>query len=246
MPTKLVGLLGKNIAHSFSKKYFTEKFASNSITDYSYENFPLESIEMLPKLWESEPDLIGMNVTIPYKQEILPYLSKLNRHAKQIGAVNVIKMRADGTFKGYNTDYYGFMKSVLPLLEPHHKKALVLGSGGASKAIQYALKELLLDYKVVSRTPKKLQLDYTQLSKKVMQEYTIIINCTPLGTAPHTEEFPDIPYKSLGPQHLVFDLIYNPEETTFLNKAKAQGARIKNGYEMLLIQADASWKIWKK
>jgi shikimate dehydrogenase len=246
MPTKLVGLLGKNIAHSFSKKYFTEKFSSNSITDYSYENFPLESIEMLPKLWESEPDLIGMNVTIPYKQEILPYLAKLNRHAKQIGAVNVIKKRADGTFKGYNTDYYGFMKSVLPLLEPHHKKALVLGSGGASKAIQYALKELLLDYKVVSRTPKKLQLDYTQLSKKVMQEYTIIINCTPLGTVPHTEEFPDIPYKSLGPQHLVFDLIYNPEETTFLNKAKAQGARIKNGYEMLLIQADASWKIWKK
>ena len=246
MPTKLVGLLGKNIAHSFSKKYFTEKFASNSITDYSYQNFPLESIELLPKLWESEPDLIGMNVTIPYKQEILPYLSKLNRHAKQIGAVNVIKKRADGTFKGYNTDYYGFMKSVLPLLEPHHKKALVLGSGGASKAIQYALKELLLDYKVVSRTPKKLQLDYTQLSKKVMQEYTIIINCTPLGTVPHTEEFPDIPYKLLGPQHLVFDLIYNPEETTFLSKAKAQGARIKNGYEMLLIQADASWKIWKK
>ena len=187
-----------------------------------------------------------MTVTIPYKESIIPYLTKLNRHAKQIGAVNVIKKRTDGTYKGYNTDYYGFMKSVLPLLEPHHKKALVLGTGGASKAVQYALKELLLDYKVVSRTPKKLQLSYAQLNKKIMKEYTIVINCTPLGTTPNTSQFPDIPYQFLGPQHLVFDLIYNPEETVFLSKAKAQGAQIKNGYEMLLLQADASWKIWKK
>jgi shikimate dehydrogenase len=246
MSNKLVGLLGKQIAHSFSKKYFTEKFASQGITDFSYENFPLESIELAPKLWETEPALVGMNVTIPYKESIIPYLTKLNRHAKQIGAVNVIKKRTDGTFKGYNTDYYGFMKSVLPLLEPHHKKALVLGSGGASKAIQYALKELLLDCKVVSRTPKRLQLSYAQLTKKIIQEYTLIINCTPLGTTPNTSEFPDIPYHLLGPQHLVYDLIYNPDETVFLSKAKAQGAQTKNGYEMLLFQADASWKIWKK
>ena len=246
MSNKLVGLLGKQIAHSFSKKYFTEKFVSQGITDYSYENFPLESIELAPKLWETESALVGMNVTIPYKESIIPYLTKLNRHAKQIGAVNVIKKRTDGTYKGYNTDYYGFMKSVLPLLEPHHKKALVLGSGGASKAVQYALKELLLDSKVVSRTPKKLQLSYAQLTKKIMQEYTLVINCTPLGTAPNTSEFPDIPYHLLGPQHLVFDLIYNPEETVFLSNAKAQGAQIKNGYEMLLFQAEASWKIWKK
>ncbi|MBU3682043.1 MAG: shikimate dehydrogenase [Flavobacterium sp.] len=246
MSNKLVGLLGKHIAHSFSKKYFTEKFSSQGITNYSYENFPLESIELAPKLWETESSLVGMNVTIPYKESIIPYLTKLNRHAKQIGAVNVIKKRTDGTYKGYNTDYYGFMKSVLPLLEPHHKKALVLGTGGASKAVQYALKELLLDYKVVSRTPKKLQLSYAQLNKKIMKEYTIVINCTPLGTTPNTSQFPDIPYQFLGPQHLVFDLIYNPEETVFLSKAKAQGAQIKNGYEMLLLQADASWKIWKK
>lgn len=246
MSNKLVGLLGKQIAHSFSKKYFTEKFASQGITDFSYENFPLESIELVPKLWETEPSLVGMNVTIPYKESIIPYLSKLNRHAKQIGAVNVIKKRTDGTFKGYNTDYYGFMKSALPLLEPHHKKALVLGSGGASKAVQYALKELLLDCKVVSRTPKRIQLSYAQLTKKIMQEYTFIINCTPLGTTPNTSEFPEVPYHLLGPQHLVFDLIYNPEETIFLSKAKAQGAQTKNGYEMLLFQADASWKIWKK
>lgn len=246
MSNKLVGLLGKHIAHSFSKKYFTEKFSSQGITNYSYENFPLDSIELAPKLWETESSLVGMNVTIPYKESIIPYLTKLNRHAKQIGAVNVIKKRTDGTYKGYNTDYYGFMKSVLPLLEPHHKKALVLGTGGASKAVQYALKELLLDYKVVSRTPKKLQLSYAQLNKKIMKEYTIVINCTPLGTTPNTSQFPDIPYQFIGPQHLVFDLIYNPEETVFLSKAKAQGAQIKNGYEMLLLQADASWKIWKK
>lgn len=246
MQKKIVGLLGKYLEHSFSKKYFTDKFAAKGITDFEYENFPLSSLTDFEALCDQNPELWGLNITIPYKQTIIPYLTKLNSHAKNIGAVNVIKKRSDGTLKGYNTDYYGFMKSLLPLLEPHHKKALVLGSGGASKAVQYALKELQISYKVVSRTPKRLQLSYAKLTKKVLSDYLIVINCTPLGTSPNTAEFPDIPYEFLGAQHVAFDLIYNPEETTFLSKAKAQGANIKNGYEMLVLQADASWKIWKK
>lgn len=246
MPKKIVGLLGKHLEHSFSKKYFSEKFATKGITDYEYENFPLDSLDEFEALWEQNPELCGLNVTIPYKQSIIPYLAKLNNDAKSIGAVNVIKKRSDGLLKGYNTDYYGFLKSLLPLLEPQHKKALVLGSGGASKAVQYALKELQISYKVVSRTPKRLQFSYAKLTKKVMADYLIIINCTPLGTSPNTAEFPDIPYEFMSAQHIAFDLIYNPEETLFLSKAKAKGAVIKNGYEMLLLQADASWKIWKK
>ncbi len=246
MQTKLLGLLGRSIEHSFSKKYFTDKFAAKGITAFTYENFPLEQLEQLPELWEQTPNLVGMNVTIPYKQSIIPYLSKLNESAKQIGAVNVIKKRPDGTFKGYNTDYYGFLKSLLPLLEPHHKKALILGTGGASKAIQFALKELQINYKVVSRTPKRLQYSYLKLTKKVFSDYLIVINCTPLGTFPNTAEFPEIPYEYFSPQHIAFDLIYNPEETEFLKKAKEKGAVTQNGYEMLLFQADASWKIWKK
>lgn len=246
MPKKTVGLMGMDLAHSFSKKYFTDKFAAKGITDFEYENFPLSSLADFEALWNQNPELLGLNVTLPYKQTIIPYLTKLNSHAKNIGAVNVIKKRSDGTLKGYNTDYYGFMKSLLPLLEPHHKKALVLGTGGASKAVQYALKELQITYKVVSRTPKRLQYSYAKLTKRVFTDYHIIINCTPLGTSPNTTEFPEIPYELLGPQHIAFDLIYNPTETAFLNKAKSQGAVIKNGYEMLLFQADASWKIWKK
>jgi shikimate dehydrogenase len=246
MPKKTVGLMGMDLAHSFSKKYFTDKFAAKGITDFEYENFPLSSLTDFEALWNQNPELLGLNVTLPYKQTIIPYLAKLNSHARSIGAVNVIKKRSDGTLKGYNTDYYGFMKSLLPLLEPHHKKALVLGTGGASKAVQYALKELQITYKVVSRTPKRLQYSYAKLTKRVFTDYHIIINCTPLGTSPNTTEFPEIPYELLGPQHIAFDLIYNPTETAFLNKAKSQGAVIKNGYEMLLFQADASWKIWKK
>jgi len=246
MQKKIVGLLGKHLEHSFSKKYFTEKFATKGIIDFEYENFPLDSLDNFEALWDQNPELWGLNVTIPYKQTIIPYLTKLNSHAKNIGAVNVIKKRSDGTLKGYNTDYYGFLKSLLPLLEPHHKKALVLGSGGASKAVQYALKELQISYKVVSRTPKRLQLSYAKLTKKALSDYLIVINCTPLGTSPNTAEFPEIPYEFLGAQHIAFELIYNPEETAFLSKAKAQGAVIKNGYEMLVLQADASWKIWKK
>ena len=246
MPKKIVGLLGKNIEHSFSKKYFTDKFAAKGITDFEYKNFPMDSLEDFKSFWEQNPEVLGLNVTIPYKKTVIPFLAKLNKHAKSIGAVNVIKKRSDGTLKGYNTDYYGFLQALLPLLEPHHKKALVLGTGGASKAVQYALKELQLDCKVVSRTPKKNQLGYDDLNKSLFKEHLIIINCTPLGTSPNTQEFPPIPYKHFSPNHIAFDLIYNPTETLFLSKAKARGASIKNGYEMLLLQADASWKIWKK
>lgn len=246
MQKKTVGLLGKDIEHSFSKKYFTEKFARKGITDFVYENFPLDNLDAFNSLWESKPDLVGLNVTIPYKKTVIPFLAKLHVHAEKIGAVNVIKKRSDGSLKGYNTDYIGFMKSLLPLLEPHHKKALVLGTGGASKAVQYALKALQLDYKVVSRTPKKNQLSYDKLTKAIVKEYLVIINCTPLGTSPNTNDCPDLPYKHFSKQHIAFDLIYNPEETLFLKQAKAKGATIQNGYEMLLLQADASWKIWKK
>jgi shikimate dehydrogenase len=240
------GLLGKNISYSFSKKYFTEKFALGNLEGYVYENFDIQSIEDFPKLITENPDLKGLNVTIPYKEEIIPYLSKLSKKASQIGAVNVIRFTKNGKLKGYNSDYYGFKKSLQPSLQPHHKKALILGTGGAAKAIAFALNELGILHTFVSREEKEGMIDYNRINATTFDNYHIIINCTPLGTSPNTKEFPPIPYNFFTEKHIAFDLIYNPEETQFLKKAKKKGAIIKNGYEMLVFQAEKAWKIWNK
>lgn len=240
------GLIGKNISYSFSKKYFTDKFEKEEFTDCSYENFDLQTIAQFPKLIRENPTLRGMNVTIPYKEKIIPFLDKLNKKTTKIGAVNCIKITKNGKLKGYNTDYYGFKKSLEPLLQPHHQKALILGTGGASKAVAFALEELGILYTFVSRSKKEDALDYKYINATTFDNYQLIINCTPLGTHPNVEEFPPIPYDFFTEEHIAFDLIYNPEETEFLKRAKAKNAVTKNGYEMLVLQAEKGWKIWNE
>ncbi len=225
MSRRQYGLIGKNISYSFSKKYFTEKFALGNLVDCSYENFDLQSIEEFPTLIANNPDLKGLNVTIPYKETVIPYLSKLSKTAAQIGAVNVIRFTKKGKLKGYNSDYYGFMKSLEPLLQPHHKKALILGTGGAAKAVAFALDQLGILYTYVSREEKEGMIDYDRINVTTFDNYHIIINCTPLGTSPDTKAFPLIPYNFFTEKHIAFDLIYNPEETQFLKKAKKKGEK---------------------
>lgn len=243
---RIFGLIGKNINYSFSVAYFSEKFQKESITDALYKNFDIPEITYFLQILKKHKDLKGLNVTIPYKQEIIPYLDKLSRKAEEVGAVNTIKVTKKGKLKGYNTDVYGFKKSLKPLLKPHHKKALVLGTGGASRAVIYVLEKLGLEHKIVSRNPIENQLSYDAISQEVMQEYTIVINCTPLGTSPNTEQCPELNYDYFTDQHLAFDLIYNPAETAFLRKAKQQGATIQNGYQMLMYQAEKAWEIWNR
>jgi shikimate dehydrogenase len=243
---RLFGLIGKNIDYSFSKKYFTEKFTLGNLTDCSYENFDIQSIKELKTIVAQHPNLKGLNVTIPYKESVIPYLDKLSKSAIQIGAVNVIKYTKKGKLKGYNTDYFGFMKSLQPMLQPHHKKALILGTGGAAKAVAFALQKLDILYTFVSREKKEFMIDYERINATTFDNYQIIINCTPIGTSPKINEFPPIPYTFFTQNHIAFDLIYNPEETQFLKKAKKKGALTKNGYEMLVLQADKAWKIWNK
>lgn len=246
MSKRQYGLIGKNISYSFSKKYFTEKFTLGNLIDCTYENFDLQSIEEFPTLITNNPDLKGLNITIPYKEVVIPYLDKLSKTAAQIGAVNVIHLTKKGILKGYNSDYYGFMKSLQPLLQPHHQKALILGTGGAAKAIAFALDQLGILYTYVSREEKEGMIDYNRINATTFDNYHIIINCTPLGTSPDTNAFPPIPYNFFTEKHIAFDLIYNPEETAFLKKAKKFGAITKNGYEMLVLQAEKAWKIWNK
>jgi shikimate dehydrogenase len=246
LENKRFGLIGKNIDYSFSKKYFTEKFSADLFTDFTYENFDIQSIDEFPKIIENNPDLKGLNVTIPYKQSIIPFLDTLSDKAFKIGAVNVIRFTKKGNLKGYNSDWYGFKKSLEPLLQPHHKKALILGTGGASKAVAFALDELNITYAFVSREANDKTIDYERINATTFDNYQIIINCTPLGTSPNVKEFPPIPYQFFTEKHIAFDLIYNPEETQFLKKAKKKGAVIKNGYEMLVFQAEKAWKIWNK
>ncbi|HBI01065.1 MAG TPA: shikimate dehydrogenase [Flavobacterium sp.] len=240
------GLIGKNISYSFSKKYFSDKFEKEELVGYSYENFDLQAISQFPKLIRENPNLKGLNVTIPYKEKIIPYLDKLNGKATKIGAVNCIKITKKGKLKGYNTDYYGFKKSLEPLLKPHHQKALILGTGGASKAVAFALEELGILYTFVSRSKKENALDYKYINATTFDNFQIIINCTPLGTHPNIDECPPIPYEFFTGEHIAFDLIYNPEETEFLKRAKAKNSVTKNGYEMLVLQAEKGWKIWNK
>lgn len=246
MSRRQYGLIGKNISYSFSKKYFTEKFALGNLVDCSYENFDLQSIEEFPTLIANNPDLKGLNITIPYKEVVIPYLNKLSKTAAQIGAVNVIRFTKKGKLKGYNSDYYGFMKSLEPLLQPHHKKALILGTGGAAKAVAFALDQLGILYTFVSREEKEGMIDYDRINATTFDNYHIIINCTPLGTTPNVKEFPPIPYNFFTDKHVAFDLIYNPATTQFLKNAEKKGAVTKNGYEMLELQAEKAWKIWNK
>ena len=243
---KLFGLIGKNISYSFSKKYFSDKFEKEELIGNSYENFDLQAVTQFPKIIRENPNLKGLNVTIPYKEKIIPFLDKLNKKATKIGAVNCIKFTKKGKLKGYNTDYYGFKKSIEPLLQPHHQKALILGTGGASKAVAFALEELGILHTFVSRSKKEDAMDYKYINATTFDNFQIIINCTPLGTHPNLEEFPPIPYDFFTEEHIAFDLIYNPEETEFLKRAKAKNAVTKNGYEMLVLQAEKGWKIWNK
>ena len=246
MSKRQFGLIGKNIAYSFSKKYFTEKFAAGNLLDCAYDNFDIQSIEAFPQLITDNPQLKGLNVTIPYKEAVIPYLDQLSDKAAKIGAVNVIRFTKKGNLKGYNSDYYGFMKSLEPLLQPHHQKALILGTGGAAKAVAFALEQLGLLYTFVSREVRANSIHYDQINATTFDHYQVIINCTPLGTSPNIEAFPPIPYEYFTHKHIAFDLIYNPEETAFLKKAKQQDAITKNGYEMLVLQAEKAWKIWNK
>ena len=231
------GIIGYPLIHSFSAKYFNEKFESEKI-DAEYSLYPTENLtgERMNELMNS---LDGMNVTMPYKKDVIAYLDRLDETAEAIGAVNVIHDRV-----GYNTDCLGFIDSIRPLLREYDKKALVLGTGGASKAVCFGLQKLGISPTLVSRTPQEGMLGYDDLTEAVMSDYTVIVNCTPLGMAPEEETFPPIPYEYISARHLLFDCVYNPEETLFLQKGKAHGAITRNGMEMLYGQAKAAWKIW--
>ena len=240
------GLIGYPLIHSFSRSYFNEKFQNEDI-DATYENFEIPSIENLPEVIDSNPELKGLNVTIPYNEKVISYLDQISPEARAIGAVNVIKVTHNGnetTLKGYNSDVIGFTKSIEPLLERWHKKALILGTGGASKAINYGLKSLGLETVFVSRFERPGTIQYNKITPDVIQEYNVIVNCTPSGMYPNVDECPQLPYEAMDSHTLLYDLIYNPDETLFMKKGKEQGATVKNGLEMLLLQAFASWDFW--
>ncbi len=249
---KTYGLIGYPLQHSFSSKFFNEKFEKESI-DAEYLNFEIADIHELRRVIVFNPHLKGLNVTIPYKEEVIPYLDEISPVAKDIGAVNVIKIeRSFGNTYGYklighNTDYIGFKKSIAPLIQPEqHQNALVLGTGGASKAVCKALESLGIEWKYVSRSAKENQYTYDMLTPEIIAENNIIVNTTPLGTFPKVDEHPQLPYSSLTPHHLLYDLVYNPSETSFLKKGKEMGAWTKNGLEMLQLQALAAWEIWNE
>jgi shikimate dehydrogenase len=246
MSRKQFGLVGKNISYSFSKNYFIERFQKDNTLDCTYENFDIQDIADFPKIIKNNPNLVGLNVTIPYKETVIPFLNGLSETAAKIGAVNVIKITKEGELTGHNSDSYGFKKALEPLLQPHHKKALILGTGGASKAVAFALEELGISSTFVSRKASERGINYEQIYASTFDDYHIIINSTPLGTSPNTDVFPAIPYEYFTPKHIAFDLIYNPAETQFLKKAKANGAVIKNGLEMLVNQAEKAWEIWNE
>lgn len=241
---KLYGIIGYPLGHSFSKKYFTEKFQTEGIENTSYEVFPLQAIEELKALLQQNPTLCGINVTIPHKQSVLAFLDDKTHLPKGLHACNCIKIQ-QGKLTGYNTDIVGFEKSLLPLLKSFHTHALILGNGGAAEAVKFVLNKLNIDFKVVSR---KLHdgsdLIYSDLNEAIISQHLLIINTTPLGTFPKEDECADIPYEYITAQHLMYDLVYNPAETLFLKKGKAKGAVVKNGYDMLVLQAEEGWRIW--
>ena len=274
------GLIGYPLGHSFSRKFFTEKFEKEGI-DAQYLNFEIPSIEEFPEIIKNNPELRGLNVTIPYKQQVMQYLDDISEEAKAIGAVNVVRierpspqpspimgretmrnagnkpdglpMKGDmseglrGSLIGYNSDVIGFVESIKPLLKPHHKKALILGTGGASKAIRYGLeKKLGMKTLFVSRSAREGMITYEEVTAEVLKEYEVIVNCSPVGMYPHVDECPALPYEAMNENNLLYDLVYNPLETLFMKKGAEQGATVKNGLEMLHLQAIASWKFWEK
>ena len=246
---KQYGLIGYPLGHSFSKSFFNEKFQSENI-DAEYLNFEIPSIEDFPKVLSDHPELAGLNVTIPYKEKVIPYLNGLDDDAAAIGAVNVIKIdhvKGKTKLKGYNSDVKGFTESIEPLLEQYHRKALILGTGGASKAVDYGLKRLGLETLFVSRTHRNAEtITYADLSPQLMDEFKVVVNCTPVGMYPKVDQCPDILYEALTPQHLLYDLLYNPDTTLFMKKGMEHGAVVKNGLEMLLLQAFGAWEIWNR
>lgn len=243
---KKYGLIGYPLGHSFSMGYFNEKFKNEAINAV-YENFEIPDIQDITTVIGSNPDLAGFNVTIPYKEKVMDYLDYIAPEAAEIGAVNVVKVTHNGeraVLKGFNSDVVGFVNSIKPLLRPLHKKALVLGTGGASKAVEYGLRKLGLETIKVSRTEKDNTITYGQVTPELLSEYKVIVNCTPCGMAPHFDECPNLPYDSIDDSFFLYDLIYNPEETLFLRKGKEKDATVKNGLEMLLLQAEEGWNIW--
>ena len=243
------GLIGYPLKHSFSIGYFNEKFKAENI-DAEYVNFEIPRIEDFMEVIEENPNLCGLNVTIPYKEQVIPYLDELDKDTAKIGAVNDIKIirlpKGKVKLVGYNSDIIGFKRSIEPLLNETHRKALILGTGGASKAVFQGLKQLGVGATLVSRKPKEHCITYEEITPKTMQQYTVIVNTTPLGMYPNINACPDIPYDLLTPDHLLYDLLYNPDETLFMKKGKEKGAVVKNGLEMLLLQAFAAWEIWQK
>lgn len=237
------GLIGKNIAYSFSKKFFTEKFKKEKLA-HNYHNFDIDTIELFKKIVQQDTTIKGLNVTIPYKEKIIPYLDTLDSQARIIGAVNTIKVLEDGTLVGYNTDHYGFSKALNSFPAVTNKTALILGDGGASKAIKYALDTLGYCCTTVSRTKTQDTITYNQVTKQVLEDHLLIVNTTPLGVAPDVLKCPEIPYRYLTKKHFLFDLIYNPQKTTFLKHGLANGATIANGSKMLEYQAQEAWSIW--
>lgn len=244
------GLIGFPLGHSFSRKFFNERYFPDNGIEAEYSNYEIPNADMLLDIIRENPELKGLNCTIPHKQDIIPLLDELSGEAKRIGAVNVIKIqRTDDKTKpfrliGYNSDIIGFTNSIRSLLRPHHKKALILGTGGASRAVREGLKDLGLDFLYVSRTPRENVIEYSEVTSRLLQEYTVVINCSPVGMFPHTNEAPDIPYEALDERHLLYDLIYNPQETLFMKLGRKRGAVVKNGMEMLKLQALASWDFW--
>lgn len=241
---KQFGLVGKGIGYSFSKTYFQKKFIENkSFTNYNYKNFDIENISEIEEIFEIK-NLAGLNITIPYKEKVIPYLNELTATAQQIGAVNTVVFKNKKTV-GHNTDIVGFENALKLFIGTSSKKALVLGTGGASKAVKFVLKKNKIDLITVSRNPKKNEMNYDDINQKMINNYPLIINCTPLGTKPKIEEAPNIPYNYIGPENYLFDLIYNPIQTKFMRIGLEKGAKVCNGYHMLIQQAEASWKLWK-
>ncbi|MBS1631281.1 MAG: shikimate dehydrogenase [Bacteroidetes bacterium] len=240
---RLYGLIGYPLGHSFSKKYFSEKFEKEGLYNCQYENFPIVSVDKLKTVLELHPELKGLNVTIPFKEQVLSLLDYTDEIVKKIGACNCIRITGEKLY-GYNTDVAGFEYSLKKDLKSFHKNALILGTGGAAKAVRYVLEKLNIENKMVSRKPTGEYFSYDQITSDIISDHLLIINTTPLGMQPHLADYPSIPYGALTARHYLFDCIYNPDKTAFLQKGETQGATIRNGYEMLVFQAEESWKIW--
>jgi len=242
---RLFGLIGYPLTHSFSKKYFTEKFEKENLRDCRYENFEIETIDLLPQITLYKEELEGLNVTIPYKERVIKYLDDSNELVKETGACNCIRIE-NGKQIGYNTDVIAFERSLHPKLLPIHKAALILGTGGAAKAVQFVLKKMAIQYQLVSRNPSVDELSYNQVNASIIETHPLIINTTPVGLYPNVSDAPPLPYDAITPDHFLFDLIYNPDRTLFLQEGEKRGAAIQNGFDMLVYQAEESWTIWNQ